>query len=377
MMNAISTKLKMKKLVIIHPSHWEQALGGAELQISYLVKHAAAKGYHVHIIFEEKGVPITHKEKVSLHPLKKKKLRKSFGHRWFLYVNQIYKKLCQIQPDVIYTRIYSSWSGVAAKYANEHDITHIWALASDRDVQPSPLHTYIRRPLNIIEYYFISKAFAQASKIIAQNTFQKKELAIRYHRSSTLIYQMTPGVPEEILVKTPRPIQILWIGNLKPLKQPQIFTQLASRFKGDTRVSFKMIGKVSPKYEKTVSNTSRVSGNFTYLGQMTNDQVNDILFHSHILINTSEYEGFSNTFVQAWMRKVVVISMHSNPDDILTEKKIGFVCPSVASLENEIKNILNRPEQLKRMGEKAYQHAMGQHALEKNIIKVFNLIEGR
>ena len=32
------------------------------------------------------------------------------------------------------------------------------------------------------------------------------------------------------------------------------------------------------------------------------------------LVNTSDYEGFSNTFIQAWMRRVPIASLHVDPD---------------------------------------------------------------
>ena len=37
----------MKKLVILHPAHWEQSMGGAELQISYIVNHALKNNYEI------------------------------------------------------------------------------------------------------------------------------------------------------------------------------------------------------------------------------------------------------------------------------------------------------------------------------------------
>ena len=42
---------------------------------------------------------------------------------------------------------------------------------------------------------------------------------------------------------------------------------------------------------------------------------------SKILINTSSFEGFPNTFVQAWANGVPVISLKVDPDNIIKKKK--------------------------------------------------------
>ena len=124
-----------KRVVLLHPAYWEQAMGGAELQILYLAKELVNEGFEVHYIFEDKGVSYSNVLGVHLHPLKKINLSKKLGQRWFLYSKIIKNKLNQLKPDIIYTRFYSSWSGVAASYSMRNQCKHIWAVASDNDLK--------------------------------------------------------------------------------------------------------------------------------------------------------------------------------------------------------------------------------------------------
>ena len=62
-----------------------------------------------------------------------------------------------------------------------------------------------------------------------------------------------------------------------------------------------------------------------YLLSLDNTKVNQLFEKSHILVHTGFVEGFPNTFIQAWMRKMVVLSLQIDPDNVLTSKKIGFL----------------------------------------------------
>ena len=169
----------MKKIVILYRLHWEQVMGGAELQISYLV-HELAKRFEVHFIYEERKKKITNIDKIHLHPLKKIRLKQTLGHYRFLYKLQILKKLNLIKPDVIYTRGFSSWSGIAAEYAKKNGIKHIWAIARDDNLPWLQRNTSVLRPLNLFENWYVKKAVQGASFIITQNDFQEKQLLKLY-----------------------------------------------------------------------------------------------------------------------------------------------------------------------------------------------------
>ncbi len=365
--------IKKKKIVFLHPAHWKQAMGGAELQISYLVKYMKKQGFEVHFIYEDNGIHIKNDDTI-LHPLKKIKIRKTFGERLFLRTKIIKKILKKIQPDIIYTRSCSSWSGIAATYSKENNIIHIWAIASDKDVCKKGVLSLLRRPLDLIEMSMINKAFRHAGIIISQNKFQQKELAIHYNRKSVIIPQMAPLVEETMIKKNAVPLEIVWIANIKPLKRPELFIQLVKKFKKNKACRFRMIGLMDNNYLKLVQAASYSLENFAYLGVLSNDKVNDILCKSHFLINTSDYEGFSNTFVQAWMRKVIVLSMHSNPDSILTDYRIGFVCPTLKKMTEKLDILINDKFLRDQMSERAYKFAIQNHSLEKNISKVLNLM---
>ena len=66
------------------------------------------------------------------------------------------------------------------------------------------------------------------------------------------------------------------------------------------------------------SRQRRISSTAARLSQA---EVNALLEHTDLLVNTSDYEGFSNTFIQAWMRRVPVVSLRVDPDRLLSPRR--------------------------------------------------------
>lgn len=365
-----------KKLVILHPAHWEQAMGGAELQISYLVKYLILqKGYEIHYIFEDIKTPISNKYDVILHPLKKVKKINKFGNEWFRYIIKIKKIIKDIKPDIIYTRYYSSWAFAAAEYTKKHSCTYVYAIASDNDLTKHFTLSLLISPFSIIEMVLTNRAIKKTTRIITQNSFQQTILKNRFSLNGYLVNQMTPLVNEEKIVKKSNPVQILWIGNLKTIKRPELFIELARRLV-NLDVDYRMImaGELPQKYKPMINSAINNIPNFEYKGKLSQDQVNDLLIQSHILVNTSEYEGFSNTFVQAWMRKVPVVSMSSNPNEIITKFDTGFLAFPIEYLTDSVKTLIKNSALRERKGENAYNYAVKYNTLEYNIEKVISIL---
>ncbi|WP_430404410.1 hypothetical protein [Fluviicola sp.] len=237
----------MRKIVFLHPAHYEQSMGGAEYQISLLMEFLKKQSdrVEIHHIFEDNRTPIKNGLNIQLVPLKKIKLNKRFGDRWFLYKKRIITELERIQPDVIYTRFFSSWSGIAADFARQNNCTHIWALASDNDVTRLQQRVSLVKPLDFIENKWVKKAFRSANYILTQNRYQQEQLQSVYQREGILIRQSTEVCQEDTIVKPNSHIAICWIANLKAIKQPELFVELAERFKTNQSISFTMIGRLT------------------------------------------------------------------------------------------------------------------------------------
>lgn len=364
-----------KRVVVLHPAYWEQAMGGAELQIFYLVKHLKELGCEVHYIFEDKNKTYANNLKIQLHPLNSIKIKKRLGQRWFFYKTTINKKLASIKPDIIYTRLYSSWSGFATHYSLTNNCKHICAVASDNDLKSISCISLFLKPFNIVERYYMHKSFKKASYVLVQNSYQAKKMKEKFKRDGIKINQSTELVNEANIYKNSSPINILWVANFKSLKRPELYIQLVERLKDYSNVKFKMIGRLHNDYKSILNHANLNFKNFEYLGEISNIEVNEELLKAHILVNTSDYEGFSNTFVQAWMRKVVVLSMNSNPDEILTTKNIGFICPTVDVLVDKVKQLVKDKNLRQKMSQKAYSFAVVEHSLDQNLDKVINLIK--
>ncbi len=364
-----------KKLCIVTPSHWAANFGGAEYQVSCLLDAIAKRtSFEVHYLARNLN-PEFVSDQYHIHWVGSK--HKLARHSHLFDAPKLYSTLKQIRPDVIYQRVGCAYTGIAALYAKRSSCGMLWHVASDQDVTPLKMNISKDAPFNYAERKILEYGIKNANGIIVQTHQQANILKRHYGREPNCIVANFHPTPELQLPKK-KQLSIVWIANLKPLKQPRIFMELAKRLGNPPGIRFVMIGRNSNwkwghKLQTDISKTEHLE----YIGEQPFDKVNEILSQAHILVNTSQYEGFPNTFIQAWMRKVPVVSLNVNPDNVLNTQGIGLACSG--SFDKLIQNVqlLIENDQLRTsMGEKARSYALDHHS-EKNAEQIIRILEGK
>jgi glycosyltransferase involved in cell wall biosynthesis len=75
--------------------------------------------------------------------------------------------------------------------------------------------------------------------------------------------------------------------------------------------------------------------NIRYCGRIKNEKMKDYYKSASILCCTSDYEGFPNTFLEAWAQGLPIIST-IDPDGLIERKGIGTVCKTNEDFINAI-----------------------------------------
>lgn len=343
-------------LITLLSSYICQNNGGAELQASYLCNFAI-EHFNVHYIFLSTGHFYKEKTSLKLHPISRKKFCSRLGNVKYFYFLGIWNLLRSIRPIYIYQRCASGLTGIAAYYAKLNNCKLIFHIAHDRDVNMHPL--FWTRPWLIPEQLLIRYGIKNADTIIAQTKSQSVSLLKNFGRNAVIISNGHP-IPEECL-KSDNPITVIWIANWKPIKQPERFVELVEKLRTLDNVRYVMVGR-NENYLRLVGKAK--SKGIEVFGEVSNDEVNNLLVQSHILINTSKQEGFSNTFIQAWLRNVPVVSLTVNPDNVFNDRKLGICSHTFEQLVTDTTQLITDPELRKRMGVSARDYAVQHHSLE-------------
>jgi glycosyltransferase involved in cell wall biosynthesis len=279
----------------------------------------------------------------------------------------LYRALRHIRPDVIYQRVACGYTGIAAHYARRHGARLIWHVSSDTDVIPERLRggsNFIRR---FLEKRCIEFGIRRAHHVVAQSQSQARLLERNYGRiADTVIQNFHPG-PCEKIDKT-APVSVIWVANLKPLKQPEAFVRLAERLRDLVGVRFTMVGappaREGQAWYEGLMRSMRTAPNLEYLGQRTHGEVNELLARAHIFVNTSLHEGLPNTFIQAWMREVPVVSLHIDPDGVLGREAVGILAHTEERLAQAVRMLVTEPEKRAEYAARAREYAILRHSMQ-------------
>ncbi|MBD5325298.1 MAG: glycosyltransferase [Bacteroides sp.] len=163
---------------------------------------------------------------------------------------------------------------------------------------------------------------------------------------------------------------ILWVGNTRSLKRPQWVFEIAKDFPEE---NFVLIGgNADPKvYDECVS-LAADSDNVRFLGGLPFSETNEWFSKAKVLLCTSEYEGFPNTFLQAWSNGVPVLST-VNPGNRITDKNLGFVCKDINEFKEMLRAILEK-ERYSKCQDAINRYFAEAHSLDFNYKKLTSFL---
>ena len=363
----------MSTICILEPTHWGKFQGGAEIQSHFLANYIADETNHT-VVYLARWIPeVVSTYRYKILPYKAPRLLQHL--RWGQSCDSIsiYQQLRRINPDVILQMQAGAYVGAGAFYAKRNNKPFVWYIASDRDLEANP-PVGVESPFKYVDRRLFKYGIENADYIIAQTKFQERMLLANLKRQAVAVIHNFHPVPD-MIEKPATPLIVSWIANLKPLKQPQLFARLAEAFKHRTDVSFVMAGRAdnSAESREAIEVLKRLP-NGKYLGELQLDEVNTLLEQSHVLINTSEYEGFPNTFVQAWLRGVPTLSINVDPDNLMRTHSIGRMSGRLEKLIDDLQEFTMNNELRISSGNRAREFSSQNFSL-RNAAKVVELLE--
>ena len=290
----------------------------------------------------------------------------------------LYRSLRSIAPHVIYQRVAGGYTGICAFYArNNHRRTRmIWHVAHTTDVTPESLDSgrnIVRRRL---EKCSVEYAIRRTDRIVVQTHDQGRLLSENYgRRADAVIPNFHPEAAEP--PDKSGPLTVVWIANLKLWKRPEVFVRLAQALRDLGNVQFLMLGE-PPAGEAPwcaqLMQSIAATPNLQFLGHQPAAEVNRHLARASVFVNTSVHEGFPNTFVQAWLREAVVVSLTVNPDGVLDGQQIGIHAETEAGLEKAVRHLLTDSAARGGYAQRARAYARTTHSV-RNIGKLTEMID--
>lgn len=304
-------------------------IGGISVQMFFWAEELIKNGWNVYSFYNGKNIKAYDTSKISFL----KAARPSFI-TLFYYLFFALNIINKIKPELIICRGGTNRNLLFLSIiCRLKGIKLVHFVASDRELV-WPLNTFSDR-FNMSLFHLGLKL---CKYIIVQNDFQNKEFSSMCENSQIEQIRNIWQKNTVSIVNNKVSRRVLWVSNIKSLKRPLLFLNLASKFPD---VTFTMIGADQEKelYAKCLE-YSKQNKNIEFLGYQDFLVTNKYFSMSDIFICTSEFEGFPNTFLQAWSNSIPVIST-VNPSNVITDNNLGCYCVEIPQIEYYLAQLLN------------------------------------
>ncbi len=290
--------------------------GGAEIQVFLLSRALARRGAKVRLLaFELPGQPIPPSidgVTITLRPPYRSyqrlgKLREAFT---------LCRTVLRSDADVIVTRTAGPHVGLAALAAKVGRRRFAYSSANLSDFDFGRLETRRRNRL------FFRLGIRLANRIIVQTDEQVRLCRERFGRTAIRISSISePAAPRQV-----EPEAFLWIGRVVWYKRPLEYIELARSL---PNARFWMVPVPVPYteggrelHEELKREAARLP-NLELLAPMPRARLLEHIDRCVAVVNTSDFEGMPNVFLEGWSRGVPALALTHDPDGVIARHGLG------------------------------------------------------
>ena len=241
----------------------------------------------------------------------------------------MWSALRRANADVYYVSCASPIVGEVAMFCRRHAKKFIFRVASDVDCIPDQLIIKYWRDKKLYEY-----GLRRADAVLVQSMHQRRLLESNYRVPSTIAGMLVEPA-DGYAPFSRRELTVLWINNLRQLKRPDLYFELASSL---PELSFHMAGGAIPGQEtffEQAQARAQARPNLSFLGHVPFHDVNPLYGRARVLVNTSDIEGFPNSYLQAWAAGTPVVAFF-DPDGLIAKERLGFAVRTPQELREAV-----------------------------------------
>lgn len=325
--------VKYGSLPVLSETHKHAHIGGEEVQHALLAKALQRRGMDVRLVVGDYGQPA---EAVyeGVPTIRSFRMGAGLPGLRFVYPRwiKLWQALRRADADVYYLSCAGMELGLAAMFCRLHGRRLVFRVASDSDCDPSRLLVPYARDKWLYEY-----GLRRSDAIVVQSALQQELLRRHYGLEASLaqmlVEQPAGEAPE-------RDIDVLWVANLRQVKRPDRLLVVARAL---PQYRFHMAGGPFPGeralYDRIAAEAASIP-NLSFHGAVPYRDVSRLFDRARLFVNTSELEGFPNTFVQSWVRGIPVAATF-DPDGVLAAQGLGASVPDEQALIPAIDALLS------------------------------------
>lgn len=348
-----------------------KVIGGAELQQVIVGRELARRGHRVSMICLDHGQRdrsvIDGIEVLNAYrPDAGVPVVRFFWPR----LTSLWRCLKLADAQIYYVRTADMRAGVVSAFCQRYKRKSIFAGAGNPDFDKHT--TRVSSPPHRLIYEY---GVRNVDRVLVQNEEQRALCARNFGRESTLVPNC---YPDPGAARGNFDGYILWVSNIRPLKRPQMVFELA-RVLPHRR--FRMIGGAMADDQGWFAEVERQAKelkNVEFLGFVPYSEIDAHFDGACALINTSESEGFPNTFLQAWARGIPSVSFVDSGARLEGEP-IGALVGDISEMAKAVERLASNEELWSARGQLARRYYERFHKPETVIDlyeQVFNELMG-
>ncbi|KJJ84873.1 glycosyl transferase family 1 [Candidatus Omnitrophus magneticus] len=265
------------------------------------------------------------------------------GLKFFMVkVPKLLKAFSSVDAELYIFMCPSPFVGIIAWFCAKKNKKFIYYGGSDMDFNGNGWK------INARDYFLFKYGLKKANMVLCQNKYQAETLLKFYNIKGNILHN---PMPKAMYSYNPKSYAI-WVANYRALKRPEIFIELARRVK----IKFMMVGgRTSACAIKEFENIkmNALNAGIDVKGALDFKKTDELIAGSSLLVNTSEFEGISNTFLQAWRRGIPVVSF-VDPDGMIEKEHLGKTVKNIDELVIAVKEISKGIEKEKSLNIKKF-----------------------